>query len=383
MDKGENAGSGSSNTTKTTTLSNTTTIMRRCKVRLTSVLVKDIRRRVLQEIMGTTILNNGCGRERDVYLYDGDQGDYISLNDMDDTKDLVASFGKRLRLQLRVPLTEESSCMESNNGVLAIQGRHLGCSSSSSSGTDFRFAVPNTDSVLVLQEEHNQPNTTAFTVWDGSILLANYLALGQWVDDITDRIILELGAGCGLCGLTGATLGARKVILTDLPNALPVVQVERNRPIWQPHCANVECHALDWFQVRPIATEKNEEDDEEEQRESYDNPDHRQMDAQYSSPLYPMLDFVDGETSLVLVADCVWTMELLPPLLNTLRALLRILPAQSQDVTVLISYQQRGAAAHRAFHQGLQDLFGHITPVQPQDYGIQTSPVLFLYECKQ
>ena len=57
-------------------------------------------------------------------------------------------------------------------------------------------------------------------VWDGA------LALSRWLrrQDLRGASIVELGSGCGVCGLGAAAQGAR-VVMTDLPEALPLLRL--------------------------------------------------------------------------------------------------------------------------------------------------------------
>ena len=65
-------------------------------------------------------------------------------------------------------------------------------------------------------------------VWSAACTLAGAMqhpaafAAGHW----HGRTILELGSGCGACGIMAARLGARQVFLTDLQPLLPLL--ERN-----------------------------------------------------------------------------------------------------------------------------------------------------------
>ncbi len=62
-------------------------------------------------------------------------------------------------------------------------------------------------------------DVTASCVWDSAVLLSRYLARHHARWSAADRAV-ELGAGCGLVGLSWATLTQKPVVLTDLPSSL-------------------------------------------------------------------------------------------------------------------------------------------------------------------
>ena len=165
---------------------------------------------------------------------------------------------------------------------------------------------------------------------------------------VQGKHVLELGAGVGLVGLTAAALGGQYVILTDLPDVLPVLQenVARNESIIDPD--RICCVALDWFDPHPLPAP----------------PNHSCWDV-------------------ILLADCVWTLDLVAPLLKTIEALLH--QRQADDyvypLELLVSYQRRGHHAHQAFWNGLSAMFT-IQEVDPSSFGLTLpNPKLWLRKC--
>ncbi|XP_021841105.1 uncharacterized protein [Spinacia oleracea] len=86
---------------------------------------------------------------------------------------------------------------------------------------------------------------TGSWLWDSAIILSNYISIRADPDynggfgffNLHGKTVVELGAGTGLPGLTASRLGARRVVLTDLPPLLPGL---RN---------NVEVNGLDDVRV--------------------------------------------------------------------------------------------------------------------------------------
>ena len=64
-------------------------------------------------------------------------------------------------------------------------------------------------------------------------------APGRW----EGATLVELGAGCGACGLMGAKLGARHVLLTDYPQLLPLLRRNAQR---NGVADRVDARGLEW-----------------------------------------------------------------------------------------------------------------------------------------
>jgi predicted nicotinamide N-methyase len=80
-------------------------------------------------------------------------------------------------------------------------------------------------------------------LWPASLVLSLYLAENPHL--VRNKRILELGAGVGLCGLVGATLGAKRMSLTDL-SVFPHVLENLSAEIHLNNLVNCNAFALNW-----------------------------------------------------------------------------------------------------------------------------------------
>jgi len=85
---------------------------------------------------------------------------------------------------------------------------------------------------VIIEEEFGEH--TGSTVWDCAIVLSKYLEANSFCLNsfkitsldhfLNGKSVIELGAGCGLCGIVASVLGASKVTITDIPNLIPLIR---------------------------------------------------------------------------------------------------------------------------------------------------------------
>lgn len=92
-------------------------------------------------------------------------------------------------------------------------------------------------------------SSTGLTLWRAAPILCNYLILNSELY-VKNKVVLELGAGLGLCSILTAILGASTVIISDgdsisLSNMRE--NIERNRHLFSINSnVNVQCLQLRW-----------------------------------------------------------------------------------------------------------------------------------------
>ncbi|RHY92881.1 hypothetical protein DYB35_000504 [Aphanomyces astaci] len=82
-------------------------------------------------------------------------------------------------------------------------------------------------------------------VWPGAHVLCAHLETHVVALDILRASVLELGAGCGLCGLVTSALGAQHVVLSDEYPDLLQLNIDLNKDWLQ---RPVEVRELEWGQ---------------------------------------------------------------------------------------------------------------------------------------
>eukprot|EP00962_Isochrysis_galbana_P030485 scaffold9895_cov120-Isochrysis_galbana.AAC.2 len=94
--------------------------------------------------------------------------------------------------------------------------------------------------------------TCGSTLWAASTSLVEWLSRDEQRHHrrlFEGRSVIELGSGLGFAGLALALLGARRVLLTDLPRQQPLL--ERNLAANLPECSHASTAALQWGSPLP------------------------------------------------------------------------------------------------------------------------------------
>lgn len=82
-------------------------------------------------------------------------------------------------------------------------------------------------------------------LWDASVVLSRFLCSAPLL--VADRVVVELGAGAvGLPGLVCASLGARRVVLTDQEACVPHLHAAARLQEHSAVATRVVCCALPW-----------------------------------------------------------------------------------------------------------------------------------------
>ncbi|KAI9476171.1 MAG: putative methyltransferase-domain-containing protein [Benjaminiella poitrasii] len=181
--------------------------------------------------------------------------------------------------------------------------------------------------ILHLSQQNNTQNHGT-TVWDSAKLLAFYLfdtlkrpPLNN-NQKVEKRSCLELGSGCGLVGLTMASLGFESV-LTDLPEVI--------EQVLQPNCNIAMENINDWWcQLYPDTTL--------EPRVSVRSLNWLQQPEE--TAIEPSSS---NYFSYILASDCIYEIELVEPLLNCIRR------HASPQTSILIAMERRDDAVIDGF----------------------------------
>jgi hypothetical protein len=251
-----------------------------------------------------------------IEVYDREKNQFVSLSSF---ADIQSSLGNRLRCTLIRTVAVD-------HPRLQLLGRYF----------PYDTTMTINQHQIHVQEQPNGSLGTGLTVWDGAILLTKFLE--QKPAEIEDKLVVEFGSGTGLVGIAACILGASRVIMTDLPYALPLMQdnVDCNRL----H-DRVQCRSCDWFDPPDFGVES-------------------------------------WATDVLLLADCVWVQELVPPLLATLKQYVL-----QHNPIVMLSYQRRGKAAHDLFWDGMNQLFSSIIEMDVMSVGLSKPDGLHIYKCRK
>lgn len=230
-----------------------------------------------------------------IFIYNNATNGYTPLPE-DDATNVIPLFGTRWRVRVIYRAEERlhGSSVKSPIPLLAIQGRYF-AEDIHPDGTitvgDYNIQVLPPHPASTMDVYVN----TGYHVWDGALLLIRYLeSRCQSIFVRQSQCFLELGSGCGIVGIAATLLGAKSVMLTDLPELLPFLQSNVDANLKTIVSAreqqgtsldfDITCESCDWTEPLPLPI----------QSKSYD---------------------------VILIADCIWIESLVVPLFDTLRKL--------------------------------------------------------------
>lgn len=120
-----------------------------------------------------------------------------------------------------------------------------------------QFALHGDDQRVVrVTQDTTQVDGLGGEVWAGAFVLSEFLEANA-TEAVVARHVIELGAGCGLCGLVTAALGADQVLLTDEYPDLLEDNIAKNHQLWDGRGSGVVASAaLEWGDeesIKPFA----------------------------------------------------------------------------------------------------------------------------------
>ncbi|CAI5735592.1 unnamed protein product [Hyaloperonospora brassicae] len=95
----------------------------------------------------------------------------------------------------------------------------------------FRLKQPRDHVCVRVVQDTTKVDGLGGEVWAGALILCEFLETHGY-DVVVGRDVIELGAGCGLCGLVAASLGAKTSVLTDEFPDMLTKNIAKNRHIW-------------------------------------------------------------------------------------------------------------------------------------------------------
>eukprot|EP00511_Aplanochytrium_stocchinoi_P009197 CAMPEP_0204862958 /NCGR_PEP_ID=MMETSP1348-20121228/2955_1 /ASSEMBLY_ACC=CAM_ASM_000700 /TAXON_ID=215587 /ORGANISM="Aplanochytrium stocchinoi, Strain GSBS06" /LENGTH=424 /DNA_ID=CAMNT_0052013149 /DNA_START=6 /DNA_END=1280 /DNA_ORIENTATION=+ len=164
-------------------------------------------------------------------------------------------------------------------------------------------------------DEQDNLETTGAVIWAASLILS------RWVIELkhifADKLVVELGAGCGLPGLTACRFtDASRIVITDLMSkTFENLQYNVDKNLQRSSSKRpIDVHALDWCD-----------------------------EASWPSSI------CNGHTQILIGSDLVYSLDLVAPLINTILNLL-----DKKGGTFLYVTMDTSRAGFKEFCEGLQ-----------------------------
>ncbi|KAL6728144.1 hypothetical protein Aduo_009947 [Ancylostoma duodenale] len=239
-----------------------------------------------------------------------------------------------VRKSYRRKLLKELIDMMDRSGIEILDELYTACASCMLDSAEYSFRIfltQNLDEVLVVLRESNQQlcyGTTGLSLWQASCDLANFLCC---FTNMSNKNVLELGAGCGLTGIAIArTFSGCSVTLSDYdPKVLSQLEFNVGENV-DKACSQIKVLNVDWTTFR--------------------------------------MDQLDNIPDIVIAADVVYDCSILPALCGVLRMCL----SAKQGCCAYIASTLRDPLTLKAFRDKLDESGLRINDELRYQYGAFT-----------
>ena len=231
---------------------------------------------------------------------------------------------------------------------------------------------------LVVEQDQSLHDSCGGIVWESAYALEQYMRLNigricasppvKRKRGLSRCKVLELGAGAGLLGLAVAARGAKATVLTDHPNAMPLLErnVRRNSALFEPR-------------AEPVGKKRKKRGDADADTETTTTT---ATSKSKSKPKCMPLDWTndahvdavarEGPFEIILATDVVFNEKLVTPLLAAIRA------CGGPRTVAYVCVQERCADAFDAFRRAASSALGTAREVPREELGfVDEECVLF------
>ncbi|XP_002961392.2 protein-lysine methyltransferase METTL21C [Selaginella moellendorffii] len=206
--------------------------------------------------------------------------------------------------------------------------------------TELVHIVKGVAAPVVIREQRSRG--LSFQVWPAASALCSFLEEKQTEWMVPGASVLELGSGPGLVGLVAARLGAARVLLTDLPQAIPNLAYNAQRNFPGDGGAVIEARTLRWGVEEDV--------------------------AQLAQ---------DWSFDLIVASDVVYYDYLFQPLLQTLKWLLSSSPPQERPPKVLLAHIRRWTKDTKFFKMARKSFQVEVVATYPPPPGNKKPVVIY------
>ena len=226
---------------------------------------------------------------------------------------------------------------------------------------------------LVVEQDQSLHDSCGGIVWESAYALEQYMRLNigricasppvKRKRGLSRCKVLELGAGAGLLGLAVAARGAKATVLTDHPNAMPLLErnVRRNSALFETRAEPVG-----------VKRKKRHRDANADTAKTKSKSKPECMPLDWTNDAHVDAVAAEGPFDIILATDVVFNESLVAPLLAAIRA------CGGRRTVAYVCVQERCAVAFDAFRRGASGALGSAREVPREELGfVDEECVLF------